>query len=196
MSAASRATQGPAEPVHSPVAPGTPAPFRIATPALSRGTADRSEDLRDPDRILRAWERARVVLVDAEGRLAAIDVAGVPRLHFTPARALGERPPVGAVLLGSLDGVDHWALATAGGVESGTVPGEAGGPVPGGHFGRSGRCFRTPTPGSPPRRWRCWAGTRGEDSARAAGSRASRTCPDTVGPAPTATRSSRGPTRR
>jgi NAD+ diphosphatase len=35
------------------------------------------------------------------------------------------------VLLGSLDGVDHWALATAGGVESGTVPGEAGGPGPG-----------------------------------------------------------------
>ncbi len=44
-------------------------------PALSRGTADRSEDLRDPDRILRAWPSAVVLGVDEEGRLDADDGA-------------------------------------------------------------------------------------------------------------------------
>ena len=78
--------------------------------------------------------------VDEEGRLDAEDGAtdgsatdgGVPgpRLRFTPASDLGDRPPAGAVLLGCVDGVDHWAVAVGGDVEPGTVPGEISGPRP------------------------------------------------------------------
>lgn len=114
----------------STAAPGTAAPFRIAMPALSRGTADRSEDLRDPDRILAAWPQARVLRVDAVGRLAADDGPSGPRLRFNPAESVGDRPPAGAVLLGRAEGVDHWAVAAAGDVETDTVPGEDSDPEP------------------------------------------------------------------
>jgi NAD+ diphosphatase len=110
-------------------APGTAAPFRISIPALSRSTADRSEDLRDPDRIMNAWPDAVVLTVDPVGRIAA-DVSSGPRLRFVPAAPFGDLPPRGAVLLGRLAGVDHWAVATEGEVEPGTVPGESSDPGP------------------------------------------------------------------
>ena len=58
-----------------PTLTATPSPFAIDIPTLSRGTADRSEDLREPERLLEHWPRARM-----------------------------------PVLLGAVDGVDHWAM--------------------------------------------------------------------------------------
>jgi NAD+ diphosphatase len=110
--------------------PGTVAPFRIDTPTLSRGVADRSEDLRDPDRILAAWPTAVVLRVDRAGQLAMADGPTGPGLRFAPASSWGERPPSGAVLLGRIDETDHWAVAAAGDVESDTVPGEDSDPEP------------------------------------------------------------------
>lgn len=120
----------PGAPPSGPTAQGTPAPFRIAMPALSRGTADRSEDLRDPDRILFAWPSAVVLRVDHYGRLPSVDDPSGPRLRFVAAGPLGDRPPAGAVLLGRVDDVDHWAVAAAGEVETDTVPGEDSDPEP------------------------------------------------------------------
>ncbi len=88
--------------------PASPATFRIATPLLSRGTADRSEDLRDADRIEGEWPRARVLTLDARGR-AAIDTAA-GRLHTVNAMTVAPHPPADAVLLGSVDGIDQWAV--------------------------------------------------------------------------------------
>ncbi len=50
---------------------GTPG-FPIAMPVLSRGSADRSEDLRDQARIAAAWPTARVITVDEDGRTAVM----------------------------------------------------------------------------------------------------------------------------
>lgn len=82
--------------------------FRIATPALSRGTADRSEDLRHPDRVRANWPAARVLVLGRDGGVA-LD-GDTSRLRTVPAGELGPTPPRGAVLLGSVDGVDHWAV--------------------------------------------------------------------------------------
>ena len=93
----------------APVAPtASPATFRINTPVLSRGTADRSEDLRNPQRLADEWPRAKVVTLDARGRAAIEPATG--RLATLEASTVGDRPPVDAVLLGAVDGVDHWAV--------------------------------------------------------------------------------------
>ncbi len=89
-------------------APALAPSFRIDTPLLSRGNADRSEDLREPARIAREWPRARVLTVDRRGR-AAIDPA-TARLDTRAALTVGDAPTVDAVLLGAVGGVDHWAV--------------------------------------------------------------------------------------
>ena len=86
----------------------SPATFRIDTPLLSRGTADRSEDLRDAERIEREWPRARVLTLDSRGRAAIDTDAG--RLRTVAAPAVAPHPPSDAVLLGAVGGVDHWAV--------------------------------------------------------------------------------------
>ncbi len=96
----------PSPPAPAPVPPA--AGFVIQIPALSRGDADRSEDLREPDRIRQAWPLARVLTVDDTARVAVDPVSD--RLHTFPARELADEPPVDAVLLGAVDGVDHWAV--------------------------------------------------------------------------------------
>lgn len=94
--------------------------FSMGVPTLSRGTADRSEDVRDPDRIRRAWPAARVLVVDRSGR-ARWDGAA---LAFRRATEVAAEPPADAVLLGEVDGVDHWAMpgddADGSGTGSGT----------------------------------------------------------------------------
>jgi NAD+ diphosphatase len=82
----------------------TGAPFDVELPTLSRGTADRDEDLRVPERMLAAWPAARVLRVGPTGRLAATGV----RPDWQP--ATGRELPDGGVLLGVVDGVDHWAV--------------------------------------------------------------------------------------
>ena len=52
--------------------------FSMGVPTLSRGAADRSEDVRDPARIRQTWPSARVLVVDKAGR-AARSVGGPGR---------------------------------------------------------------------------------------------------------------------
>jgi NAD+ diphosphatase len=80
--------------------------FSMGVPTLSRGAADRSEDVRDPARIRQTWPSARVLVVDKAGR-AEWDGSS---LTFAPALSVADRPPVDGVLLGEIDGVDHWAV--------------------------------------------------------------------------------------
>ncbi len=82
----------------------TPENFTIEVPVLSRWNADRDETLRDPARIAAGWPTARMVAVGTNG---AIDADGdLPGWRPTT----GDSPPVGAVLLGSVEGIDHWAI--------------------------------------------------------------------------------------
>lgn len=98
-------------PVHEqtpPAPPATPTSFVIDTPALSRGNADRSEDLREPARIRQQWPRSRVLTLDQAARVQ-LD-PGTIRLRTRAALTVADQPPPGAVLLGAVDGVDHWAV--------------------------------------------------------------------------------------
>ncbi len=83
---------------------------RRLAPTLSRGTADRGEDLRDPDRARQHWDRARVLVVDRTGRVAASDIQTRVRLQFSPGPQFGQAPPANAVLLGAVGDTDYWAL--------------------------------------------------------------------------------------
>lgn len=94
----------PAEPAVATGARG----FTMGQPTLSRGGVDRSEDLRDSERALAAWPTARVLVVDDQGRAATGPDGTALRLLDTS--AVGQGPPPGAVLLGAVDGVDHWAV--------------------------------------------------------------------------------------
>ena len=91
--------------------------FPIAMPLLSRASADRSEDLRDPVRTTAAWPQARMIVMDKSGRTAMrpVDGGGVALGH-RPAQEFGEVPPADAVLLGTVadreaGSVDYWAIA-------------------------------------------------------------------------------------
>ena len=107
-----------AAPLAVPTPSSTPSTFVIDTPLLSRGTADRSEDLRDPERIAQMWPAARMLVMDGKGRVAL--EPGGARLATVAASSTADGPPSGAVLLGAVDGVDHWAML-------GEVQGESGG---------------------------------------------------------------------
>lgn len=86
--------------------------FRMGRPTLSRGGVDRSEDLRDAERARAAWPGARVLVLDDQGRAAAR--ADGSALVFRPAAQQAAGPPEGAVLLGAVDGIDHWAVLEKG----------------------------------------------------------------------------------
>ncbi len=88
--------------------------FPIAMPVLSRGSADRSEDLRDDARTSAAWPTARVIWVGQDGRTAVVRTAEKVALLHRPAIDFGAVPPAGAVLLGTVtsersEPVDYWA---------------------------------------------------------------------------------------
>ncbi len=95
--------------------------FPIAMPVLSRASADRSEDLRDPARTAQAWPTARVVIVDEVGRASMVATDSGVALDYRPALDLGPVPTADAVLLGTVADtggpVDYWAVP--GEVESG-----------------------------------------------------------------------------
>ncbi|MDG9351758.1 hypothetical protein OLF93_10715, partial [Streptococcus pneumoniae] len=86
--------------------------FQMGQPTLSRGGVDRSEDLRDTERALAAWPSARVLVVDEYGRAATERDGSVLRL--LDASSVADAPPPGAVLLGAVDGIDHWAVTRPG----------------------------------------------------------------------------------
>lgn len=107
MTENSTAQPAPREP-SPPAPPATPTTFTMATPTLSRGNADRSEDLREPARLHEKWSQARLLTMGGSGRVE-LDAAG-ERLQFLEAASVAPTPPPGAVLLGAVDGIDHWAL--------------------------------------------------------------------------------------
>jgi NAD+ diphosphatase len=80
--------------------------FSMGVPTLSRGAADRSADVRDPARTRQTWPAARVLVVDQVGR-AEWDGSS---LTFAPALTVAAEPPADGVLLGEIDGIDHWAV--------------------------------------------------------------------------------------
>lgn len=97
--------------------------FPIAMPVLSRGSADRSEDLRDEIRTSAAWPTARVISVAEDGRTAVVRTGGEVALLHRPAVDFGEVPPAGAVLLGTVTGersgpVDYWAVSDEDGAQA------------------------------------------------------------------------------
>lgn len=87
--------------------------FRIDLPALSRGLLDRSEDVREPARVAATWPSAKILQVGPAGRLPVTREGPATRLEFTDAARLGDVPPPGAVLLGSVGGTDYWAVDAA-----------------------------------------------------------------------------------
>jgi NAD+ diphosphatase len=104
-----------AQPLSSPAFAGGTHGFPIAVPVLSRTSSDRSEDLRDAARTLRAWPLARVLTVDESGRTPVRSTADGVTLDHRPARDLGDGPPPDAVLLGTVEtpdagAVDYWAV--------------------------------------------------------------------------------------
>ena len=112
--------------------PGAAARFALlAPPVLSRSAALRDEPLRhDVARQCAGWRSARLLVVDADGRVPvawsgrapegpwAMDTDGTARLVTVP--TTGDAPPEGAVLLGEADGVAYWAVRAA----DDLVPGE------------------------------------------------------------------------
>ncbi len=82
--------------------------FVIAVPALSRGVANRSEGLRHPDRLIAQWSASRVLIVDDAGRVELDPTSGGLRTYQAP--TLAGAPPPEAVLLGSVNRADHWAI--------------------------------------------------------------------------------------
>ncbi|GGM07932.1 NAD(+) diphosphatase [Nakamurella endophytica] len=110
------------------------APFAIPVPALSRGTVDRSEDLRHRDRLLESWRDGLLLTVDPSGAVAVREVDGTPRLDLTRAVERADGPPEDAVLVGRADdpSADPSPAADPGrtpGIDVWTVPG----PVADGH---------------------------------------------------------------
>jgi NAD+ diphosphatase len=103
----------------------------LAPPVLSRSTAVRDEPLRhDTARQRAGWPTARLLVVDADGRVPiewtgrapegpwGMDTDGTARLVTVP--STGDVPPAEAVLLGEADGVAYWAVRDP----SELVPGE------------------------------------------------------------------------
>jgi NAD+ diphosphatase len=115
-------------------APGTAEVVRfdlLGPPVLSRSTALRDEPLRhDVARQCAGWPTARLLVVDADGRVPiawtgrapegprGMDTDGTARLVTVP--TTGDSPPAEAVLLGEAEGTAYWAVRASGD----PVPGE------------------------------------------------------------------------
>jgi len=84
--------------------------FRPFTPTLSRGVADRTEDLRLPFRTRQTWPTAKVLVVDPQGRVSATSQGDVVRLEWLDSAQVGPEVPDDAVLLGEYQGTDYWAV--------------------------------------------------------------------------------------
>ena len=118
----------------SGAAPGTAEVVRfdlLGPPVLSRSAVLRDERLRyDVARQCAGWPSARLLVVDADGRVPiewtgrapegpwGMDTDGTARLVTVP--TTGDSPPDDAVLLGEADGTAYWAVRDAGEL----VPGE------------------------------------------------------------------------
>lgn len=83
--------------------------FPIELPAPTAGVLDRSEDVREPARILAGWRSARMLPLGPGGTVPTRTADGGVRLAFASATDWGDEPAAGATLLGSFDGVDYWA---------------------------------------------------------------------------------------
>ncbi|MGH3952063.1 MAG: NAD(+) diphosphatase, partial [Pseudonocardiaceae bacterium] len=109
-------------------------PFGLSgIPALSRAAVERQEALRwDVDRLRSRWVKAKVLVVDTEGRtpipFAEAGGADPARLAVRDATEFGDAPPAGAVFLGRSGDGDYWAVLDADVVEGDTVraPGRFG----------------------------------------------------------------------
>jgi NAD+ diphosphatase len=98
----------------------------VEPPWLSRATVDRSELLRlDAARILAGWPKARMVVVNDQGR-AAVRQHGTGEFTLVtkPATDFGDAPPTGAALLGEQDQVAYWAVRGAPSLIDGDDPSE------------------------------------------------------------------------
>ena len=98
----------------------------VEPPWLSRATVDRSELLRlDAARILAGWPKARMVVVNDQGR-AAVRQHGTGEFTLVtkPAMDFGDAPPTGAALLGEQDQVAYWAVRGAPSLIDGDDPSE------------------------------------------------------------------------
>jgi NAD+ diphosphatase len=118
----------------SGAAPGTAEVVRfdlLGPPVLSRSAVLRDERLRyDVARQCAGWPEARLVVVDADGRVPVdwtgrapegpwgMDTDGTARLVTVP--TTGDSPPEDAVLLGEAEGTAYWAVRDSGDL----VPGE------------------------------------------------------------------------
>ena len=112
--------------------PGSAARFALlGPPVLSRSAVQREEPLRyDTARQCAGWPTARLLVVDAEGRVPVewtgrapegpwgMDTDGTARLVTLP--TTGDAPPSDAVLLGEADGVAYWTVRAP----ADPVPGE------------------------------------------------------------------------
>ncbi len=67
--------------------------FGIAVPALARGTANRSEDLRHPDRLAAQWSSSRVLIVDHAGRVELDPADGASALTASGAAPAAPKRP-------------------------------------------------------------------------------------------------------
>jgi len=88
--------------------------FDIEVPALSRGLLDRSEDVREPERVTASWPAAKVLRVGSAGSLPLVTDGTGTRLVLDDAAGWGQVPPAGAVLLGCIDGRHYWAIPADG----------------------------------------------------------------------------------
>jgi NAD+ diphosphatase len=93
----------------------------LGPPVLSRSAVDRDEPLRtDVERQVAGWSRARLVVVDGEGRTpvhwpdrppeGGWDVVAGTGARLATRPTTGATPPRDAVLLGETDGVAYWTV--------------------------------------------------------------------------------------
>ncbi len=84
----------------------------VDPPRLSRSTVDRAEPLRtDTARLAEGWSKARMLVVDEQGRCPVRPGAGAEYEVVTrPAVEFGAATPPEAVLLGEHEGVAYWTV--------------------------------------------------------------------------------------
>ncbi|MEJ3656694.1 NAD(+) diphosphatase [Actinomycetes bacterium KLBMP 9759] len=98
-------------------------------PVLSRSAVLRDEPLRtDTGRQVAGWPKARIVVVDEEGRTPVewdgVPSSGLDSAHLRTRSTSGDAPPSDAVLLGETDGVAYWGMRGRPDLVAGDDPGE------------------------------------------------------------------------